>query len=166
VKEWTLTFPREIPLWELKSQRTLEFSKNNCRGQNSVDWIFFYIIRNLLKLKCLKWVRMTHLDTLNTSYGQKKSWESNWQFDSWPLKVRNCLNFPRVQVACNIPLESCQQGLQLYFKTHLNQRFACKVMEPQSRGSPSCGNFKTPIWESRDKMTFGCWYHGQAHSIL
>jgi len=30
-----------------------------------------------------------HLDIWNTSYGQKKGRESNWQFDSWPLKVGN-----------------------------------------------------------------------------
>jgi hypothetical protein len=32
---------------------------------------------------------MTDLDTKNTSYGQKKGQESNWQFDSRPLKVEN-----------------------------------------------------------------------------
>jgi len=32
---------------------------------------------------------MTHLDTENTNYGQKKGWESNWQFDSQPLKIEN-----------------------------------------------------------------------------
>jgi hypothetical protein len=32
---------------------------------------------------------MTHLGIWNTSYGQKKGWESNWQFDSRPLKVKN-----------------------------------------------------------------------------
>jgi hypothetical protein len=32
---------------------------------------------------------MSHLDIFNTSYGQKKGHESNWQFDSRPLKVRN-----------------------------------------------------------------------------
>jgi hypothetical protein len=32
---------------------------------------------------------MSHLDICSTSYGQKKGWESNWQFDSRPLKVRN-----------------------------------------------------------------------------
>ncbi len=46
-----------------------------------------------MKRKCLKWARMTHLDTLNTSYGQKKGRESNWQFDSRPLKVKNRPNF-------------------------------------------------------------------------
>jgi len=32
---------------------------------------------------------MNHLDTSNTSYGQKKGRKSNWQFDSQPLKVGN-----------------------------------------------------------------------------
>jgi hypothetical protein len=36
---------------------------------------------------------MTHLDIWNTSYGQKKGKESNWQFDSKPLKVGNHPNF-------------------------------------------------------------------------
>jgi len=54
-----------------------------------MDWRFFYIIEKLLKLRCLKWACMTHLDIWNTSYGQKKGRESNWQFDSWPLKVGN-----------------------------------------------------------------------------
>ncbi len=36
---------------------------------------------------------MTYLDTLNTSYGQKKGQKSNWQFDSRPLKIGNRLNF-------------------------------------------------------------------------
>jgi hypothetical protein len=32
---------------------------------------------------------MGHLDIYSTSYGQKKGRESNWQFDSRPLKVKN-----------------------------------------------------------------------------
>jgi len=33
VREWTLTLPNELPLWELESQWILEFSEGNCRGQ-------------------------------------------------------------------------------------------------------------------------------------
>ncbi len=51
-----------------------------------------YIIGNILERRCLKWVCITCLDIENTSYGQKKGWESNWQFDSRPLKVRNRLD--------------------------------------------------------------------------
>jgi hypothetical protein len=32
---------------------------------------------------------MSHLDICSPSYEQKKGRESNWQFDSRPLKVRN-----------------------------------------------------------------------------
>jgi hypothetical protein len=53
----------------------------------------FYTIGKLLKRRCLKWVRITHLDIWNTSYGQKKGRESNWQFDSRPLKVGNRHDF-------------------------------------------------------------------------
>ncbi len=68
---------------------TPKFSKRNCRGQNPLIQIVFYIIGNLLKRRCLKWTCMTHLDIRDTSYDQKKGWKSNWQFNSRPLKVRN-----------------------------------------------------------------------------
>jgi len=35
---------------------------------------------------------MGHLDIYNTSYGKKKGRESNWQFDTRPLKVGNRLD--------------------------------------------------------------------------
>jgi hypothetical protein len=66
---------------------TPESSKRDCRGQNSSPGKVIYIIGKLLKRKCLKWARMAHLNIW--SYGQKKGWESNWQFDSRPLKVKN-----------------------------------------------------------------------------
>jgi hypothetical protein len=89
VKEWTLTFPKELPFWELESQWTPKFSESNYKGQNLMNWRVRHIIGNILKPRCLKWARMTHLDTSNTSYGEKKGRESNWQFDSRPLKVEN-----------------------------------------------------------------------------
>jgi hypothetical protein len=46
-------------------------------------------IGKLLERRCLKWAYIAHLDIWNTSYGQKKGRESNWQFDSRPLKVGN-----------------------------------------------------------------------------
>jgi len=52
-----------------------------------------YTIGKLLKRRCLKWACMTHLDIWHASYGQKKGRESNWQFDFWPLKVKNQPNF-------------------------------------------------------------------------
>jgi hypothetical protein len=42
-----------------------------------------------LKRRYWKWPRIGHLDICRPSYGQKKGRESNWQFDSRPLKVGN-----------------------------------------------------------------------------
>jgi hypothetical protein len=57
---------------------------------------------------------------------------------SWELT-----QFPCVQVACDIPLESSRLGLQLCLRPHCNQRSAYKVMGPQSYGSPNGENFGT-----------------------
>jgi hypothetical protein len=73
--------------WESSgTPKTLEF---DCRGQNTLPWGILHVIGKLLKFKCRKWPRMSHLYIYNTSYGKKKGRESNWQFDSQPLKVKN-----------------------------------------------------------------------------
>jgi len=77
-------------------------------------------------------------------------------------KSRELTRFPCVQVACYIPLKSSRRGLQLCFRHHYDRRSAHKVMGLQSHGSPNFGNFGTPIWESRDKKSFGCGPRGEA----
>jgi hypothetical protein len=81
------TFPSELPLWELESRWTSKSSKGDYKGQNSLDWRLPYIIGNLLKFTCMKWACMTLLRNKSISYSQKKGRESNWQFDSQPLKL-------------------------------------------------------------------------------
>jgi hypothetical protein len=93
VREWTFTLPKELSLSELESRWTPKCLESNCKGQNPMVQGVFYIIGKLLKLKCLKWACITHLDIWNTSYGQKKGRESNWQLVSRPLKVKNHPNF-------------------------------------------------------------------------
>jgi hypothetical protein len=77
----------------MESQWTPKTSESNFRGQNSMACDVLYIIGKLLEHKCLKWAFNAHLYIWNTSYGQKKGWESNWQFDSQPLKVGNQPDF-------------------------------------------------------------------------
>ncbi len=93
VREWILTLPKELPLWGGGVRWTPECLESDCKGQNQMDWRVLHTIRKILKCRCLKWARMTHLDIWNTSYGQKKGRESNWQFDSQSLKVRNRPDF-------------------------------------------------------------------------
>jgi len=63
--------------------------KVQLQGSKHSHWGVLYIIGKLLMCRCRKWAWMNHLDICNTNYGQKKGQESNWQFDSWPLKVKN-----------------------------------------------------------------------------
>jgi hypothetical protein len=72
-----------------ESSRTPENSELEFGGQNTSHWGVLHTIRKVLKCRCPKWPRMSHLDICSPSYGQKKGRESNWQFDSRPQKVRN-----------------------------------------------------------------------------
>jgi len=82
-------------------------------------------------------------------------------------KSRESTQFPRIQVACNIPLEISRQGIQLCFRIHCNWRSAHKVMGPQNCGSPDVGNFGTPTWESWDKKVILMWasWRGTKYTI-
>ncbi len=73
----------------LESSGTPENLELDFRGQNTLHWDVLYTNGKVLKCRCPKWPRMNHLDICSPSYGQKKGRESNWQFDSRPLKVRN-----------------------------------------------------------------------------
>jgi hypothetical protein len=74
---------------DLESSWTPAASELDSGGQNKSVWGVLYTIKNFLKCRCPKWPRMSHLDICSPSYGQKKGRESNWQFDSRPLKVGN-----------------------------------------------------------------------------
>ncbi len=108
VREWTFTLSRQLPLGELEYRRTLESSGNNYRGQNPLVWKVFYIIRNLLKPRCLKWARITHLDIWNTSYGQKKGRESNRHATYRWKALNEDYNF----VLNHISIEVCAQSYE------------------------------------------------------
>jgi hypothetical protein len=75
-----------------ESSGTLENSELDSRGQNTLPWAVLYIVGKVLKRTCRKWPCMGHSDICSTSYVRKKGRESNWQFDSRPLKVGNRLD--------------------------------------------------------------------------
>jgi hypothetical protein len=74
---------------KLESSGTPKNSELDCRGQISSHLSALGVIGKVLKCKCPKWPRMSHLDIYSPSYGRKKGRESNWQFDSRPLKIGN-----------------------------------------------------------------------------
>jgi len=54
-------------------------------------------------------------------------------------KSRKSTRFPYVKVVCDIPLESSQWRLQLFFKPYLNQRSTHKVIKPKVAGVLTLG---------------------------
>jgi hypothetical protein len=138
-ENWTSTLPSELPLWELESRWTFESSGSNCKGQNPLDWEVPYIVGKFFELRCLKWDRMTHLDIWNTSYGQKKREESNWQFDSWPVKVGNRLD----SLACKWRATYCWKALDEGYNFSLDlisiEGLHRKLCAPKVAGVPTLG---------------------------
>jgi len=68
----------QLPLWEMESRWSPETLESDFKGQNSMACGVIYIIGKILKLRCLKWSLIAHLNIWNTSYGQKKGRESKW----------------------------------------------------------------------------------------
>jgi hypothetical protein len=133
--------PKWTPIW------TSEFLEDDCRGQNSLDWDIRYIIENFLEHRCRKWVRMTHLNIWNTSYGQKKGRESNWQFDYRPdfLACRWCATYR---------WKDLDKGYNFALNLISIESLQRKLWAPKVSGVPS------PKWESRDKMSFDKMHRG------
>jgi hypothetical protein len=126
--------------------------KGNCKGQITLDWKVPYISGKLLELKYLKWARMTHLGIWNRSYGQKKGRESNCQFDSQPLKVKNRPNLLMFKWRATYHWKTFDKGYN--FASNL---FSIRVFT-RSYGLPKLqelGISGLPTWECQDKMTFG-----------
>jgi hypothetical protein len=67
---------------------------------------------------------------------------------------------------CNTTLESFRRELQHWFRPCPDRRLGREAMPVQSPGSPNRDSFETPLWESRDKMPFGCSLCVVTQSIL
>jgi hypothetical protein len=74
---------------DLESSGTPECLEFDSKVQNTSHWGVIDVIGKFLERSYRKWPRIGHLDICSPSYGQKKGRESNWQFDSRPLKVGN-----------------------------------------------------------------------------
>ncbi len=83
--------------WE--SSGTPECSELDSKGQNTSYWGGSGVIGKVLKRRYRKCPRIDDSDICSPSYGQKKGRESNWQFDSRPLKVRN-RPLPNIRFEC------------------------------------------------------------------
>jgi hypothetical protein len=122
-----------------------------------------------LKFRCPKWPRIGHLDICSPSYGQRKGRESNWQFDSRPLKVGN-RPLPDIRIGSatwrwKALEESYNFGLDFVFiKFGSREIWAPKVSGLQP--GQFRDNFGTPTWESQENVPFECSSRRELQRIL
>jgi hypothetical protein len=81
--------PNTWKSWDLESSGTPECLEFDSKGKNTSHWGVLGVVGKVLKRRYRKCPRIGHSDICTPSYGQKKGRESNWQFDSRPLKVEN-----------------------------------------------------------------------------
>jgi hypothetical protein len=81
--------PNTSKVGDLESSGTPECLEFDSKAQETSYWGVLDVIGKVLKRRYRKWPRIGHLNICSSSYGQKKGRESNWQFDSRPLKVGN-----------------------------------------------------------------------------
>jgi hypothetical protein len=55
--------PKGVPTLGVGVPVDSRIFRRRLQGSKPMDWKVFYIIEKMLKLRCLKWARMTHLNT-------------------------------------------------------------------------------------------------------
>jgi hypothetical protein len=154
---------------ELESSGTPKCLELDNKGQNTSPWGVLGVIGKVSKCRFPKWPRIGHLDICSPSYGQKKGRESNWQFDSRPLKVGNR---PVPDVRSGSATRSWKDLFENYkigsdlvaFQGRGEELWLSKV--PGVQLGHIRDNFGTPFRESRENVTFGCHSRGVTQSIL
>ncbi len=146
---------------DLESSETPECLELDSKGKNTSHWVVLGVIGKVLKRRYLKWPRIGHLDVCSPSYEQKKGQESNYQFDSRPLKVGNQ------------PLPDVRFGSATWRWKDLDEGYNFDSDLVAIRlCSRELWQFKVPgvlpgqFRESREFVPFGCLLRGEAQRIL
>jgi hypothetical protein len=140
-------------------KRTPGTSESVLRSQNSMAGCVLYINEKVLKCRCPKWARISHLDIWNTSYGQKKARESNsWEsasFDSRPLKVENRPEILGSRKRATYRWKGLDETYNFASDGESIGGLLPKLWSFKVAGVPKMRDFGTLTWESResrDKM--------------
>jgi hypothetical protein len=98
---------------------------------------------------------MTHLETSNTRYGQKKGQKSNWQFDSRPLKSRIALISLRANGVRHIVGKLLTRAKTLLQTSSQWEGLYMKLCAPKIAGVPTLGISGLPLGSPGTKCHLG-----------
>ncbi len=153
--------PNTWKSWELESSGTPERLELDIKGKNNSHWGVLGVIGNFLQRRCRKCPRIGNSDICSPSYGQKKGRESNWQFDSRPLKVGN-RPLPYVRFGnATWRWKDLDEGYNFGSDLVAIRLYSWELSQFKVPGVPP-GQFR----ESREFVPFGCGLHGELQRIL
>ncbi len=160
---WSLTLGK---LGDLESPGTLECLELDSKAQNTSHWGVFSVIEKVLKRRYRKWPRIWSFGHLQPKLGAKEG--PGVKLAIWlpPTKSRESTCSRHAFWECNMVLKSFFWGLQLWFRSHPARRSGRGAMKSQNPGTPTWDSFGTPLWESREKVTFRRGCHKESQSIL
>ncbi len=166
MKGWSPTLGKSEDLESSGTPECLEFDS---KAQNTSHWGVLGVIEKVLKRRYRKCPRILDLDICHPSYGQKKGRESNWQFDSRPLKVENRPAFDVRFWSAIRRWKDLDKGYNfnldlVAIRGQSEELWPLKVPGVQNRDTWL--DFGTPTWESREFVPFECSPHGASQSIL
>jgi hypothetical protein len=98
------------------------------------------------------------------SYGQKKGQESNWQFDSRPLKVGN-QPLPTSDLKVRHGVGKISTRATTLVQTSLRSDFTVGSYELPKFRKSNWDNFRVPFRESQEFVPFGCSLHCELQRI-
>jgi len=157
--------PNTPKVGDLESSGTPECLEFDSKAQNTSHWSVLGVIGKVLKRKYWKWPRIGHLDSCSPSYGQKKGRESNWQFNSRPLKVGN-RPLPDLRIEIGTwRWKDRDKGYNFGLDLVVIRLYSQELWAPKVLGQFR-DNFRTPTWESREKEPFGYSPRGVVQKIL
>jgi hypothetical protein len=127
---WSPTLGKVGDLESFGTPKCLELDS---KAQNTSHWSVLGVIGKVLKPRYRKCPRIGNVDICSPSYGQKKGWESNWQFDSQPLKVEN-------QPLSDVALKSATRRWKALDESY---NFSLELVSIRARGK-ELWSFKVP----------------------
>jgi hypothetical protein len=125
-----------------------------------------YTIGKVLKCRCPKWPRMSHLDIYSPSYGQKKGRKSNWQFDSQPLKVKNWPNPDVCRRIVTWRWKDLEESYNISLDLIPIEGLSKKLWMPKVPGVQPRTISGLLLGSPGKKMSFGCKPRGELQRIL
>ncbi len=97
---------------DLESSGTPKNSELDCRGQNTSHWGVLDVIEKVLKCRCSKWPRMSHLDICSPKLWAKERLGVKLAVCLPTTKSRESTRSRRALGECDMALESSRRKLQ------------------------------------------------------